>query len=67
VPELVRVIATVRQNYGGRWYSTGDVFEVTKSDAGDLIAMRYAALAPEELESKDEAQRYLRRDMRPAR
>jgi hypothetical protein len=72
VPELIRLVATARQNYGGRWYCTGDIFEATKADACDLIAMRFAAIAAEEPKTdktlhlpKD--RRYKRRDMEPER
>jgi hypothetical protein len=73
VPDVVRLIATARQNYGGRWYSCGETFEATKADACDLIALRFAALAVEEPPKPDntlhlpQGRRYRRRDMEPER
>jgi hypothetical protein len=68
VPEqLVRIIATVRQNYGGLWYSAGDIFHASRADADDLLALKYAALAPDEAEATAQAARYERRDMRARR
>lgn len=60
------MVASVRQNYRGRWYSSGDIFEATKADACDLIAIRFAALACE-VKTEDDARRYKRRDMEAER
>lgn len=71
MPETVRLVATARQCYRGRWYCSGDTFDATPADAADLIAIRFAALAPPETKSQDtlhlpkDAARYERRDMRP--
>lgn len=58
-PQLVRVISTGRQSYGGRWYYTGDVIEMPEADARDLFAMGLAKPAP-----PDKKNSYKRRDMR---
>ena len=71
MPELVRLVATARQNYGGRWYSSGETFEATKGDAEDLIATNFAALAADQPKGSTlhlpKDRRYRRRDLEPER
>jgi hypothetical protein len=43
----IKMEALARQNYGGKWYSTGETIPVnTELDASDLIAMCLAKRIP---------------------
>lgn len=65
--DFVSLIATVRQRYRGRWYSSGAKFQASVRDAADLIAIHFAVKAPEEEAPRPEWRRYERRDMKPRR
>jgi hypothetical protein len=60
-PKTERLIATVRQNFGGRWYSSGEAFLASPAEAADLIALRYARRDEHAMGRR--ARGYLRRDM----
>lgn len=55
-----KVIATVRQNYGGRWFNRGELITTnTERDAEDIVAVNRGQWAKD-----SEPKRYKRRDMR---
>lgn len=65
-----KVIATLRQNYGGEWFNAGrQIVTKTQTDAEDLVALGYAKWDGDGYEVKVETaegkRRYKRRDMRP--
>ena len=45
VQHKVTLVATARQQHGGRWLSTGDLFEASPAEAEDLIALNFARRA----------------------